>query len=317
MANPDTPPTGKLQTPMVPPWSDTFGRYTLRRLVFESPRARIWHANDTKSAREVRLKVIKPGQDVDSAAMTRWVHEANHASHIAHVAIVPLLEAGVQDGQPFLVSGWVAGQTLADLLRGTAPVPARKATARMIELLDALVLAHAAGLVHGRLQPGNILIDTQNRARLLDFALPTRVVEAQAHAAHLRQMAAWWPVSYSPNGPTRADSDIHAVGMVLARLLSGVVRPDTEGAEDAEAHVLGVAMGPDADDTCVPSCMGQWRPIRRSAMRAPMFSSPNWCSGPGTLFPRRRQRPRPLRSRTMARSNGYCAACRTTRTFRP
>ena len=249
MANPDIPPTGKLHTPMVPPWSDAFGRYTLRRLVFESPRARIWHANDTKSAREVRLKVIKPGQDVDSAAMTRWVHEANHASHIAHVAIVPLLEAGVQDGQPFLASDWVAGQTLADLSRGTAPVPARKAAAWMIELLDALVLAHAAGLVHGRLQPGNILIDTQNRARLLDFALPTRVAEAQALAAHLRQMATWWPLSYNPSGPTRADSDVHAAGMVLARLLSGVVRPDTEGGVDAETHVLDLAMGPDADDT--------------------------------------------------------------------
>ncbi|MEO8542263.1 MAG: HDOD domain-containing protein [Burkholderiaceae bacterium] len=204
--------------PAVRPGS--FAHYQLRRMLAESAMARVWQAHDPRADREVRIKVFRPGHDVDAATLARWVHEANGSSHLVHPMIVPLHDVGVHEGQPFQVATWVPGQSLAELMKAPAPVPARRAVSWMLDLLDALVLAHGAGIVHGRLHPGNILIGVDGRARLLDFAQVTRVADTKAHAAQSRAMAAWLPTDLTGDSWSRAGKDIHALGLVLACLLS-------------------------------------------------------------------------------------------------
>ncbi|MEO7939237.1 MAG: HDOD domain-containing protein, partial [Burkholderiaceae bacterium] len=189
-------------------------------MLAQSAMARVWHAHDPHADREVRIKVFRPGHDVDAATLARWVHEANGSSHLAHPMIVPLHDVGVHQGQPFQVATWVPGQSLAELMKGPTPVPARRAVNWMLDLLDALVLAHGAGIVHGRLHPGNILIGVDGRARLLDFAQVTRVADADAHAAQARTMATWLPTDLTGDSWSRAGRDLHALGLVLACLLS-------------------------------------------------------------------------------------------------
>ena len=214
----------------------SFGRYALRKLIAQSDLAIVWRGLDPQSGREVRIKQIKPGRDVDASQMASWIHQANQGSHLSHPAIVPLRDVGVIDGQPYLVASWVAGQTLAQRMAMTVAVPARKAVGWMLDVLDALVMAHAAGQVHGQLHPGNMLIDDKERVRLLDFSVPVRVADAQAQAAQARALAHWWPVGHTAMGVSHADADIHAVGMVLACLLSGKRTPPSVGV-DATPHV--------------------------------------------------------------------------------
>lgn len=227
-----------------------FGRYQLRQLVAESDLAKVWHAVDPRSGRDVRVKIFKAGKDVDAAALARWVQETNGCSHLVHPGIVALHDAGVQDGQPFQVATWNVGQTLAELMLAQSPVSARKSVGWMLEVLDVLVLAHAAGIVHGRLHPGNILIDALGHARVMDFSQTTRVADLAAHRAQSRAMTAWLPVGPALAGSNRAAVDTHGAGMVLARLMAGAAWPRSDGAAvDAETQVLTVSMGLGADDT--------------------------------------------------------------------
>ncbi len=224
-----------------------FGRYTLRHVLAQTDLASVWNGTDTQSGREVRVKRIKPGPDVQASQMARWIHQANERSHLSHPAIVPLRDAGVIDGQPYLVTTWVAGQTLVERMALPAGVSARRAVAWMLEVLDALVLAHAAGQVHGRLHPGNMLLDDEGHVRLLDFAVPMRVTDAQTQAAQSQALAHWWPSGHTALQVSPADADIHAVGMVLACLLSGSRAPPGEGVD--AARQLLAATAADADET--------------------------------------------------------------------
>lgn len=249
MVNPMDSSSGKPATSALGIQAGLFGRYELRQLVAESELAKVWRALDPRSGRDVRVKIFKPGKDVDSAMLARWVQETNGSSHLAHPGIVALHDAGVQAGQPFQVANWIAGQTLAEWMRSPSQLSARKSVGWMLEVLDVLVLAHAAGIVHGRLHPGNILIDTQGHARVMDFSQSTRVADLAAQAAQTRAMTAWLPADPVMEGQNRAAIDTHGAGMVLARLMAGAAWPHGDGAvADAEAQVLTVAMGLGADD---------------------------------------------------------------------
>lgn len=264
-----------------------FGRYALRRLVADTDLARVWHGSDPRTGREVRIKLVKPGHDVDGARLASWVHQANQRSHLAHPAILPLQEVGVLDGQPYLVSSWVAGQTLADrMVSPAAAVSARLASGWMLEVLDALVLAHAAGQVHGRLHPGNILVDEQGRACLLDFAVPVRVTDPAADAAQARALALWWPAGHRMAADSGADADIHAVGMVLACLLSGRrVMPDAVAAT-AEPGVASWAAGSDPDlRAIVQAALAAEAGAPRSSARDFHDTLARWCGAAGGLAP--------------------------------
>lgn len=236
-------PAGRSDLPHPGARTHAFGRYALRHLVAQTDLASIWHALDAQSGREVRLKRIKPGRDVEAQQMTCWIHEANQRSHLSHPAIVPLRDVGVIDGQPYLVATWVAGQTLAERMALSEGVPARKAVGWMLEVLDALVLVHAAGQVHSRLHPGNMLIDDQGRLRLLDFAVPTRVTDAKAQAAQAQALAHWWPNGHAAAQVSHAHADIHAVGMVLACLLSDRRVPPSVGVDAAQQVPVATAAG--------------------------------------------------------------------------
>ncbi len=220
-------------------------RYTLRRLLADNDLASIWHGLDSQSGREVRVKLVKPGRDVDAAQMASWIQRVNQLSHLTHPVIVPLRDVGVLEGQPYLISNWVEGQTLAERMTLPVAVPARKAVGWMLEVLDALVLAHSAGQVHSRLHPGNLLIDDVGRLHLLDFAVPIRVTDADAHAAQTRALAPWWPIGHAEAKVRHADADIHAVGMMLYCLLSVRRTPPGEGGDAAGLLPADKAEGSD------------------------------------------------------------------------
>ena len=238
---------GRPAAPAPGPQAGRFGRYELRQRMAESELATVWLAMDTRSGLDARVKIFKPGKDVDPAALAHWVQETNTGSHLVHPGIVALHDAGIHDGMPFQVAHWIAGKSLAEWMRAPSSVSAHKAVGWMLEVLDVLVLSHAAGIVHGRLHPGNILIDGQDHARLMDFSQTTRIADPTTHAAHARAMAGWWPVDPVQEEANRAAMDIHAAGMVLARLLAGSAWPQAGGAV-AEALVRTVAMGVGAND---------------------------------------------------------------------
>jgi eukaryotic-like serine/threonine-protein kinase len=192
------------------------GRFELRRILGRGAQATVWLAFDPRLEREVAVKLLRDG---DAAAVGDWLHEARNVSRLTHPHIVPVFEADVHDGQPYLVFEYVAGPTLSERIREGA-MPARAAVQTLLGVLDALTAAHAAGLVHRDLKPSNILIDPAGRARVMDFGIAARVRDGASDGRIVGTPGYMSPEA--AGGAAAAPAmDVFAAGVVLVEMLSG------------------------------------------------------------------------------------------------
>ena len=229
------------------------GRFQLRRVLGQGAQATVWLGFDPRLEREVAVKLMRQSADAAAQAATDWLHEARSVSRLTHPHIVPVFEADMHDGRPYLVFEYVAGRTLSERLRAGGPLPAREAVQLMIGVLDALQAAHASGIVHRDLKPSNILVDASGRARVMDFG-----IAAQLKGAARKQPVVGTPGYMSPeaahgSAPTPA-MDVFSAGLVLAEALHGrplIAEKDPYRAIYRAAHediVLPETLPAEADD---------------------------------------------------------------------
>ena len=199
------------------------GRFELRRVLGQGAQSVVWLAFDPRLEREVAIKLIKVGDGASIAAIPQWLQEARHVSRLSHPNIVPVFEADVQDLHPYLVFEYVPGQTLTDLLAKQGAMPAVEAADLMSDVLDALAVAHAAGVIHRDVKPSNILVDDSGRARIMDFGIAAPVQDTKRPGE--KQAPAGTPGYMAPEvaqgGAVTAAVDVFSAGMVLAEMLSG------------------------------------------------------------------------------------------------
>ena len=199
------------------------GRFELRRILGHGAQAVVWLAFDPRLEREVAIKLMTVEQGTDPSTMTGWLQEARSVSRLTHPGIVPLFEADAHNQQPYLVFEYVEGQTLSTVLSKRGALPTAEAVALALEMLEALMVAHAAGVIHRDLKPSNVMINPAGRARIMDFG-----IAAQAQVATGSEAAdsiSGTPGYLSPEAakglPPTALMDVFAVGVVLAEMLSG------------------------------------------------------------------------------------------------
>ncbi|MET0518792.1 MAG: HDOD domain-containing protein [Burkholderiaceae bacterium] len=198
------------------------GRFHLLKSLGEGAQAKVWLAHDPRLDREVALKVLRAGSDPQT--VEEWLHEARAVSRLTHPNIVPVFEADMQAGQPYMAFEYVAGGTLAERMRAAGAMPAREAIELALGILDGLQAAHAAGVVHRDLKPSNILLDAKGRARVVDFGIAARLVDAGS-AASRPQRIVGTPGYISPEAARGeapdAAMDVFALSVMLAEMLSG------------------------------------------------------------------------------------------------
>jgi serine/threonine protein kinase len=158
------------------------GGFELRHVLGQGAQATVWLGFDPRLQRQVAIKLLRSSPSLDSVALQQWLQEAHKVAQLTHPHIVPILEAGLQDGQAYLVFEYVPGQTLAQHLHARSSLPAREAVQLMLDVLGALQAAHEVGVVHLDLKPSNILVDASGLARVTDFGPATRSVVAQTGA---------------------------------------------------------------------------------------------------------------------------------------
>ena len=206
-----------------PPDIAMVGRFELRRILGRGAQSVVWLAFDPRLEREVAIKLMKVGEGTDASVIAHWLQEARSVSRLTHPNIVPVFEADVQDQQPYLVFEYVPGQTLASVLAQRGALPPTEAVALMLEVLDALVVAHAAGVVHRDLKPSNVMVDAAGRARVMDFGIAARMQGADAAVSAVPD--AGTPGYMSPEAAQRAQvspqMDVFSLGLVLAEMLAG------------------------------------------------------------------------------------------------
>ena len=201
----------------------TLGRFELRKKLGQGAQSTVWLAFDPRMEREVAVKVLRLTTGTDDKAVAQWLQEARSVGRVSHPNIVPVFEADIQDDKPYLVFEYVPGSTLAELIQKRGALPPVEAVALMMDVLDAIAVAHSAGVVHRDIKPSNILIDASGRARVMDFGIAARMAgSAVSKGVEPGSGTVGYLSPESANGePPSPSMDIFSCGVVIAELLTG------------------------------------------------------------------------------------------------
>lgn len=211
----------------------TLGRFRLLRPLWRSPTSNWWVAQDP-SLREVHLQVRHraPWPGLNTAV---WRKAAEPVMALRHSNLVTLLDASVEQGQPVAVVEPVQGLNLAQWIAEHESMAPRQAVLTVIGVLDGLAHAHAAGVVHGCIEPASLVLDVVGRPRLTEFALlPGPVDVPSLPTAGGLYLAPEVLQGAAPD----VRSDLHAVGLVLYELLTGRAAVQDGQPQRAAARML-------------------------------------------------------------------------------
>ncbi len=146
-------------------------RYELLEMIGAGGMGEVWKARQPGLNRVVALKLVLGGGRADPKAVIRFLAEAEAAAAVRHPHVVQVYEYGRRDGHPFLALEFVPGGTLAESLRKSGRLEPRAAAELLGKVSAGVAAAHAAGVVHRDLKPGNVLLDENGEPKVADFGL--------------------------------------------------------------------------------------------------------------------------------------------------
>lgn len=185
--------------------------------------ATVMHARDPRFKRDVALKLLPRPFIGEPEFRARFQREAFTIAALEHDAIVPVYDSGEQSGQPYLVMRYMAGGSLAQRIdRG--PLAMEEAAGVLLRIASALGHAHARGVIHRDLKPGNVLFDPTGLAYLSDFGiaqLSEATISLTVSGAIIGTPAYMSPEQVQGDVELDARSDIYALGVILFEMLTG------------------------------------------------------------------------------------------------
>src|SRR3954452_21802888 len=153
------------------------GRYRLTSELGRGGMGVVWQAHDELLHRDVAVKEVHFPADLPPAdrerLADRTLREARAVAAVETPAAVRVFDIVEQDSRPWIVMELVRGETLTARLRERSPLPAREVARIGLELLDALEVAHGAGVLHRDVKPSNVLMGADGRFALTDFGIAT------------------------------------------------------------------------------------------------------------------------------------------------
>jgi tetratricopeptide (TPR) repeat protein/predicted Ser/Thr protein kinase len=230
------------------------GRYELVDRLGEGGMAVVWRAVDGELGRTVAIKLLKGAALDNPVVVQRFVREAQTTAHLSHPNLIPVYDAGVDEGRMYLVMELVDGRALSEILAKSRP-PTRTMISILEKVARGLAEAHAKGVVHRDVKPENILVTKQGEPKLGDFGL--------AHVADSNQAltrtgaALGTPMYMAPEqvaGRVRditPRTDVYALGAILYLMLTG--RPPHTGETVAEIYARITSDDPALPRTLVPT----------------------------------------------------------------
>jgi len=200
------------------------GRYRLEARIAAGGMSTVYKAVDETLERTVAVKLMNREVASDSDQLERFRREARAVAQLSHPHIVTVIDAGEDDGRPYIVFEYVEGETLKDLIRREGRLPVTEALAYAIQIARALGAAHARHIIHRDVKPQNVLIDEDGSAKVTDFGI-ARTLEEDGLTADGRVLGTTDYVSpeQALGRPVTGRSDLYSLGIVLFEMLTGDV----------------------------------------------------------------------------------------------
>src|ERR671918_232485 len=197
-------------------------RFRLEEKVGSGGMSSVYRAYDPTLERHVAIKLIHRDISSDADQLERFRREARAVAQLNHPHVVIVIDAGEDEGAPYIVFEYIEGETLRERIRRLGRLPVSEAVAYAIEIGRALGCAHDNKLVHRDVKPQNVLIDRDGRAKVTDFGI-ARSMEAQGLTATGRVLGTTDYVSpeQALGHEVTEQSDIYSLGIVLYEMLTG------------------------------------------------------------------------------------------------
>jgi eukaryotic-like serine/threonine-protein kinase len=210
------------------------GVYEIVSFIGAGGMGEVYRARDPRLGRTVAVKVLPSGTASDPGRLARFDQEARAAAALNHPNILSVHDIGTCDGQPYIVSELLEGQTLRTAL-ARGPLPATKVIDWADQICQGLAAAHEKGIVHRDLKPENLFLTNDSRVKILDFGLakliePRGGDEAQAELPTrplntdpgvVMGTAGYMSPEQVRGQPVDHRSDIFSLGVILYEMLAG------------------------------------------------------------------------------------------------
>src|SRR5262245_39832479 len=199
------------------------GRYQVRRFLGQGGRKRVYLSTDTASGDDVALALYDT-EGVGAAIQARARREAEAMRKLGdHRHVVPVLDTGEDDGNPFIVSRYMPGGDVQGLLAAAGGhLEFSRAVEIAADVTRALEHAHARGIIHRDLKPANVWIDDDGHARLGDFGLATSAAaRSRVSGGTLVGTVAYLPPEQALGEAAGPPSDLYSLGALLYEMLTG------------------------------------------------------------------------------------------------
>jgi hypothetical protein len=209
------------------------GKYILDRPIGRGGMASVYLAHDPGLNRPVAVKVMDPASTAEPDAVERFRREAILAANLEHPNIVPVYDVAESDGLWYLAMRFVPGETVREILAREAPLRLDRIVRILRPVASALDYAHANGVIHRDVKPGNILVEPNGSVVLTDFGIARMGADARLTRAGQVMGTADYLAPEQIRGETAtAASDIYSLGILLYEMITG--RPPFAGETTAE-----------------------------------------------------------------------------------
>lgn len=211
----------------LPPGSRV-GPYEIIDLIGEGGMGEVFRARDTRLGRQVAIKVLPPEFSQDASRRKRFEAEARVASALNHPNIFTVYDIGVLEGTAgsYLVMELLEGETVHDRLQRDPPLTRDVVLDYALQTAQGLAAAHAAGVIHRDIKPGNLFVTRDGRVKILDFGVAKMLSSADVARTGTKAGTVIGTLGYIAPEQARGQkvdvrSDIFAYGAVLFEMATG------------------------------------------------------------------------------------------------
>jgi serine/threonine protein kinase len=205
----------------------SLGKYQIKALLGSGGAGTVYRALHPGLQVEVAVKVLSLELTQNPEGLARFRREATTMARLRHPGLVPIQDTDSADGVHFLVMPLITDPTLKeDLLEraGQGPYPPDRAVQITYCLLEALQAVHTENIIHRDLKPANIFVTAEGRAMIADFGLARDVRFSElSQTGTMVGTFLWMAPEQLNNKPLDARTDLYQVGLILYRMLTGVL----------------------------------------------------------------------------------------------